>query len=254
MSVPVGNSVPLRFSGPAASLETILPVPVAQASVPVVVAMEDPALRPLAWARILTPGVARIRLKFGRNVPAGSYSGSLRVAGAEYRFVAELSCEVHLRASPPGFTTEGLAGGQTTAEITLVNAGNGDYRVRHAYLFGVFQEGGVDRALGKAYRASAADPRPWIDRVGDNLTASYGGLVRAQVTRGAGVLPPGEVRQLDLVVQFPDHLRRGYTYSGAIEFGNVIYPMRIAVPRVNGHVDNQGEPDVPEPEEAETLL
>jgi hypothetical protein len=243
---------PLRLTGTTRSLETIVPVPAGEASVAAAVVMEDATLQPqpLAWARILTPGVARIRLKFARHVRPGSYRGFLRVAGVEYPFVAELNSEVHLWVSPSGLPLFGAASGQTAAEVTIVNAGNGDYQIRTMYAFGVFQKGGVGRALGKAYRTAPTDPRPWIDRVGDNLTMAHGGLVRVQVKRGAGVLLPGEARNIALLFHFPDNLQPGYLYKGEIEFGNVIYPVQINVPATN---NNSKAPEAATTEEAETL-
>jgi hypothetical protein len=236
----------LYMKGPARALEAFLTVSTEERSLAVdaIIPDLDRKLKPIAFARVLTPGIARIRVRFERHTPAGVYQGTLRIGSIAYPFVAEVDAASELRALPSSLTFRAVSDSQARAEITLVNSGNGDYEVRKLYAFGVFQEGGLEEALGKAYRAGQADRRRWIDRVGDNLTDAHGGLARIQVQEGFGALPPGQLRRLALLFHFPGNLRPGHTYTGEIEFGELIYSVRIDVPRS----DKQETTNEPVPE------
>jgi hypothetical protein len=188
----------LQLKGPPRALEVLLSIPKQDKSVTADAAIPElpPETQPVVFGRVLSPGLVRIRLRFERYVAPGAYKGVMHVGSTEYPLVAEIEAVTELRAVPSSLTFSAVSNSQERAEISIANSGNGPYEVRRTYAFGVFHEGGLEEALGKAYRAGPADKRRWIDRLGDNLTEEHGGLVRVLVENGSGDLPPGEIRRL----------------------------------------------------------
>jgi len=249
MVIEHDTSGTLQLKGPPRALEVFLPIPKQDRFVTAgaVIPELPPENQPVVFGRVLSPGLARIRLRFERYVAPGAYKGVLHVGSTEYPLVAEIEAITELRAVPSSLTLSAVSNSEAHATISIANSGNGPYEVRHTYAFGVFHEGGLEEALGKAYRAGSGDKRRWIDRVGDNLTEEHGGLVRVLVEEGSGDLPPGEIRRLGLLFHFPGNLRPGRTYTGEIEFDNLIYPVRIDVPK-SDNSDNQEATYEPVPE------
>ena len=63
--------------------------------------------------------------------------------------------------------------------------------VGRAHAFGVFDEGGVECAFGRAAVATLSPGERRIDRFADALAEMYGGLVRIFVDAGTGPVQPG---------------------------------------------------------------
>lgn len=190
-----------------------------------------PPPQPLVFARPLAAGMFRIKMKFPEAAPAGVYLGVLELDGARRRFEAEVKAQPSLRASPSSLAFHGAAGEQIAASFTLLNAGNCGYDVPAAAAAGVFADGGLETALGKAYRAKDAGGQRWIDRLGDNLTEEHGGLVHIRVVEGSGPLQAGEMRLIRLHMRLPDQLRADKLYIGALEFGRLALPLEIDTSR-----------------------
>jgi hypothetical protein len=230
----------LSFRGPARGLQAILSVADTSPSIAAAAVLEPrkgtpkelkAVAHPQVSARVLAPGVVRVKLKFDRQAPPGTYHGRVRLGEQEYEFEAEVKPVPQLSAAPASLSLEGVSDGETLAEITLANAGNAPSDVRPAYMVGLFQLGGVEEALGKAYREQGIDGRPWIDRVGGHLAEAHGGLARVKVVEGAGPLMPGEARRIQLHIRFPGNLRPGRSYDGKIEFDGLVYLVRVDVPK-----------------------
>lgn len=232
---PIDGSEPIRFSGPSRQLEAIIAIPDAGRFICVNAALDaphsyqshEPPPQPLAFARLLAPGIFRLKLKFPASTPAGVYLGILEIDGTQRRFEAEVKPRPCLSASPNSLALRGRAGEQLSVDLTLVNGGNGGYEIPAAAAIGLFSDGGVEAALGKAYRTRDSDGQRWIDRLGENLTEEHGGLVHIRVVEGAGSLGPGEMRSIRLHLRLPDQLRMEKLYIGALEFGELVLPLEV---------------------------
>jgi hypothetical protein len=228
---------PIRFEGLARSLQAIVNVPGASGSIPVTALLEASKPenlgieQPQVSARVVSPGIVRVKLRFARYVPPGTYVGRVRLKDEEHEFVAAVAPIPYIRISPSFLSLAGVANGEDSARLTLANGGNATFIIRPAYAFGVFQQGGVEEALGKSYREQGKPGERWIDRLGDNLSKAHGGLVRVKVEQGEGPLQPGELRELQLKFRFPDNLHLNRIYDGKLEFDSFICPVRIDVPK-----------------------
>jgi hypothetical protein len=231
----IDGSEPIRFAGPPRKLEAIVAIPNAGRYVSINASLDaphfyqgrEPPPQPLVFARPLAAGVFRIKLKFPAAAPAGVYLGVLELDGTQRRFEADVKAQPSLRASPNSLLLHGGAGDQLTASLTLLNAGNGDYDIPAAAAVGLFADGGVEAALGKAYRTKDSNDQRWIDRLGDNLTEQHGGLVHIRVVDGAGSLRPGEMHQVRLHFRLPDQLQTERLYIGVLQFGALALPLEI---------------------------
>jgi hypothetical protein len=229
------GSEPIKFSGPARQLEAVVSIPDAGRFLCVNATLEasssyqghESPPQPLVFARQLAPGIFRLKLKFPTSTPAGVYLGSLELDGRRQRFEADVKPRPKLSASPNSLALRGGAGDQLSVELTLVNGGNGDYDIPAAAAIGLFSDGGVEAALGKAYRTRDSDGERWIDRLGANLTEEHGGLVHIRVVEGAGPLRPGEMRAIRLHLRLPEQLRMEKLYIGALEFGELALPLEV---------------------------
>ncbi len=222
------ESDPVRFEGVSRSLAAIVNAPEASRYIPVSVLLEDRGIdQPQISARVLTPGVVRVKLRFPRHAPPGMYTGRMVLGDRTHNIVAALVPTPYLSIAPSSLRLRGAAAGEAFASLTIANAGNAEFTIRPGYLFGVFKQGGLEEALGKSYMEE--DGERWIDRLGDNLCEAHGGLVRVQVVRGEGSLAPGELRTLQLRFRFPEKLLLDKVYDGKLEFGSFVCQVMIEV-------------------------
>jgi len=236
MAQEYGGERTFRLRGQPRRLESLVLVAPDQArEVPVVAEFQSETHKalPLAIAKPIGAGL-RLRLKFPRNTPPGSYQGSVRIGTSEFRLVADVDAEPHLDLVPSQLTFTAPPESEATAELTVVNDGNAAFEIRNAHGVGLFAIGGVENALGAAYRESKCGGQERWNLLGDKLAESHGGLLRVQVQEGAGELGPDQMRMLRLHVKFPANLREGYTYTGTFRLRNARCVFRVEVPRKTG--------------------
>ena len=94
---------------------------------------------------------------------------------------------------------------------------------------GIFMEGGVERALHRAYVGRLESGQRRVDALAENLARAHGGLVKMRVQEGAGEIAPGEVRQLAVALEVPADLEGGRVYGGNWELANLVYPVTLRV-------------------------
>jgi hypothetical protein len=63
----------------------------------------------------------------------------------------------------------------------------------------------------------------------DELAASHGGPVRVRVPEGAGVIEPGESRNVKVAFEFHGELVAGRGYFGYWEVGGTVCTVRVEV-------------------------
>ncbi|HEX2093437.1 MAG TPA: hypothetical protein VHG28_13615 [Longimicrobiaceae bacterium] len=178
---------------------------------------------------VVLPMENRIYLQFPRSTPPGIYRGVLTLDGAEWPIVAEVEPQVFLQAAPPRLELVGRPRQRVTTECVVLNAGNAAVEIGRAHAIGVYDQGGVECAFGRAAVATLLRGERRIDRFADALAEMYGGLVRISVDAGKGPVQPGETRALRLSLTVPERLKPGHTYSGRWVLHRLRYPVRITV-------------------------
>lgn len=175
-----------------------------------------------------------LRTALASRVAPGSYRAVLVMDGKERP--AELVVEAlpQLRVVPEQLRLELAAGAKVTVALTMLNVGNTEVELREVQAFGVFMEGGVERALRRAYVHELSEGERRIDVIADSLAEAHGGLVRMRLLKGERTIEPDATRELELEVHVPRELVTGATYTGNWELPGLVYPVSIHVPARGG--------------------
>ena len=181
---------------------------------------------------------ARLRARIDPRLPPGCYTAELAGDEGKCRIEIMVKPQIVLRADPPMLEIAGAPGGRCEATILLANAGNVAAELPSAGAFGIFPRGGVETAIGRAYRSDAEDGLQTFARLIEGLRGNYGGLVKVRVEKGEPIAP-GTARAVNLVVELPDRIEPGRGYSGNWPFLNLNYAFRITVSQ--GGVAPKGE-------------
>ncbi len=178
--------------------------------------VEDQQPLPLIVRRIqsTSPGLSLLSFRLPKSTRPGSYTASVEVGGDQLAAVIEVEARPRLRFIPPKVTYHQAPGSRARAEITLINLGNVDVMIEAESTFCVFDNRGVDRAFYRALTEKEVDGKQRIDRVMDELADAHGGLVRAVVEQGVGLLAPEEAREITVQFEFSHRIRAGQTYRG----------------------------------------
>ncbi|MGH8428484.1 MAG: hypothetical protein ACRES7_10985 [Gammaproteobacteria bacterium] len=226
---------PMKAHGKPHSLEYVIPQPLRQ-GVAAFASFKDKRgeIVPIVFAKPFGRDATRVRLKFPPDTPPGSYSGTVRIGDATHAATVEVTGEARVRISPSSVRLSGTSGQRFRVELSAVNEGNAACRIETAYGVGLFAEGGVEDALGAAYRKSEHGGQERVAILADKLASAHGGLMRVQIEDGAGDLAPNEVRTLCANVRLPDNLKPGRLYTGALKILNAQCEFRIDVPDSTG--------------------
>lgn len=184
-----------------------------------------------------TDAGAFLRTHLSRSTPPGRYEGTVTVDGVERDAVFEVEPETFLRLIPERLQLQAAPGEHVTRALTLLNLGNVAVEVRGAYAFGLFDVGGVDRAVSKTFGGEPAE-RGNIDRFIGMLADEHGGMVRVRVDEGEGTIEPGESRELSVTFALPSRMRPGHTYWGTWPLDYLRYYVRINVARGESHEES----------------
>jgi hypothetical protein len=235
MSAPAAGREPLGFRGGPLRVSAVLPggaAPTgpATARLTPVNAGARGAGTPAEVEPVVIPFHDRVMMQLPRDTPPGTYRGVLTLGGVERPIVAEVEPRVFLRAAPPSLELTGGPRQRVTATMVLMNRGNVAVEVGRAHAFSLFDEGGIECAIGRAAVARLRPGERRIDRFADALAEMHGGLVRMSVDPGKGPVQPGETRALRLSLTVPERLQPGHAYSGSWALHNFNYSVRITVP------------------------
>lgn len=175
----------------------------------------------------LEEGLGRLTVSVARTTPPGTYEGTVRVAGEEQPVVLEVEPRVHLRVDPRRLFFRTEPGTTVAADLVVANLGNVAYELRAADAFGLFDTGGLDRAIGRAFGAEVADGERRVELLADAAAEGWGGLVRIRVAEGAGTIEPGDARAVHVELALSDKLEPGRQYWGTWVLHNVNYVVRV---------------------------
>ncbi|HTR62975.1 MAG TPA: hypothetical protein VMH37_14790 [Candidatus Binataceae bacterium] len=176
-------------------------------------------------------GSESVRMRFALPpvTPAGSYRGAAHVDDREIPVVVEVQPRAGLTVSPSSFSVEASSGGESSLALTLLNLGNVPCEIGKAYVFRLFDNNSYDHALAAALKDDGEKGRARVDRFIDEFVSAGGGNVRVAVEDGAGVIQPGEQRELTLKLKFPDHLGDDRGYYGYITMHNLHFCVNVHV-------------------------
>jgi hypothetical protein len=219
---------PIRFRGTPLSLAALAAAPV-EAPREHVVRLAQPERAVLAGGRelraVAAVGDGVLRLHLPRSTPPGTYRASMEVEGEEREVEITVDPDVFLRIFPERLDFTAAPGAHVPQQLALLNLGNTPVEVRGAYAFGLFDEGGLDRAIGRMATASEGQRR--IDAFADAVADEHGGLMRVKVESGEGTVQPGETRELNVNLHIPQNVRPGHSYFGTWPLYYVRYYVRV---------------------------
>lgn len=170
-----------------------------------------------------------LRMTLPASTPPGEYRGDLRLGDHHFALRAQVEPRKHLACIPHNFELTHSPQKRVRETLAVVNDGNVDVTIEKHYGFGLFQMGGLNRAIGKAFSRQDTEAASPLDAIAIAAKDEYGGLVTANVTEGAGPLPPGEARDLSLSFRFSGHPRPGAEYFGYLSIANLTLGVRVHV-------------------------
>lgn len=172
---------------------------------------------------------SQLRFRLPRFTPPGSYPGTVEVGGRQLPISVEVEARSELRLTPHSLLVKTKSAGKVSADLALQNLGNLPFLVESKHTFCLYDGSGVDQAFFAALVEEMPEGKRRIDRLMDELAESHGGLVRLIVGKGAGEVPPGEVRELRVDFHFSNRLRAGHVYSGYWSFSDFHYLVEVEV-------------------------
>ncbi len=185
-----------------------------------------------------------VRVSLPPELGPGTYEAVVTIDGEERRVELQVEPSPRLRAIPEQLRIQAHPGDLVGADLTLLNQGNVPVQVRRVQAFGIFMEGGLERALRRAYVHRLEEGQRRVDVLADTLADAHGGLVKMKIQEGAGDLPPGAIREIAVTLELPADLQRGYTYGGNWELAGLVYPVTIVVgDGQDGTGDDEDEDD-----------
>jgi hypothetical protein len=151
----------------------------------------------------------------------------------------EVEPDAELELEPGQLELTGAPGERVEVVLSVGNLGNVPVDIRHGYAFGVFAIGGLERALQRTFSAEPDAERGRADQLLDHVAEEHGGLVRVEIGDGAGMLAPGEFRDLTVHFRIPDAIDPARTYAGTWPFHDLRYYVRL-IPRAKEHTEPAG--------------
>ncbi len=177
----------------------------------------------------LSSFASRLRFSLPESTPPGAYEGSVQIGNETYPVVVEVEPHPQLFISPRQLIIQAVPGQEITMNLSLGNSGNMPCDIRKGYAFGLFEVNGLDRAIGAALGQAPEEGRTRLDRLIDEAADNHGGSVRVNVQEGAGVLEPGDLRDLTVTLRFTDRLKPEHTYWGTWPLYNLRYYVKVFV-------------------------
>ena len=225
----------VTFSGPPHHLTSLVTLPGGvQRRVAVEARVEGAEVERLSVRPLTREGAAigRVRIRLPRSTPPGTYEGSVRIAGQEVPFVAQVEPRENVDADPSRLSLEVEPGAEASVGLTLLNRGNVPFELPVASQFCIFDDGGVDRAFWHALGSDPPEGKERIDVLLDDLAESHGGLVEVRARAPKRTIQPGESGEAQVALRFSDRLRPGRTYSGAWDADGLHLSIAVAVPEL----------------------
>lgn len=223
-SVPV-----IRFRGIPASLAAVVADPVAAADNMILTFKPKGSRAPIEVVvqTDLDPRILRVTLP--QELPPGVYEGTLQRDEVKGPVQLEVDAAPLLHVVPEQLRIEAHNGDLVGADVTMLNQGNVPVDLRSLQVVGIFMNGGIERALRRAYVYQLRKNQRRVDILADSLADAHGGLLRIKLEKGEGAIQPGEARELQLVIHVPTGLDPGAMYGGNWELPGLVYPISVHI-------------------------
>lgn len=188
-------------------------------------------------------GESSIRVRIGRNAPAGSHRAVLSVNDTEVPVSIEVRERRLLRFSPTALALVGKPGGTATSLLLVENRGNTPIDVPDHALAGAFSSDGLASAFSAAYTADTDAPLQILGELVLGLRRSYLGLMRLTLTGLDGPIAPGESKKLQVRLNIPSPVKgamvpgRGRRYHATFKLAEYRLVTRLLI---NGKPDDPG--------------
>ncbi len=176
-----------------------------------------------ATLRPTTATSAELRLKLPAETPPGTYVGEATLDGETRRLQVRVEPVPKVSVQPRQSSISAAGAGQVEFEFVIMNEGNVPFTVPSADTFDLDDGVAQEKALGRSLRAPLNAGGRGVDAYFDQLRDAHGGEARVRVLKGAGVLAPGEQRQLRCALDIPAAVQRGRTYIGAWQLANTAH-------------------------------
>lgn len=231
--------LPIRFRGSPRIVEGLAPLTPQQAlSVSLLLDLKLPrTVQPTVPLTLQTDPVGssatRLRFSLPESTPPGTYEGTVQIGGESYPIRVEVEPHPYLVISPRQLLLQVASGQEAIVDLTLVNSGNVPCEIRKAHVFGLFDVEGAERSIGAALGDSAEKGQGRLNRLMEEAADNHGGLVRVNVQEGAGIMEPGELRNLHATLRFSDRLKPKHTYLGTWSLINLEYYVQVDVASPN---------------------
>ncbi len=255
----IDASVPrARFVGPPGALEAIVELaPHRRKDIRVHVSQPGQRDVPDVVPRVLTapagPNHTLVRIMLPQSTPPGVFEASVQLDDLTYQAHVEIQGETDIVVKPDRLNLEVRSGGQTDAEVQVLNVGNVAVTIEGLYAIGLFQVDGVEPAIHAGLSTKTAHGSSRLDRIMDELAARHGGLARLVVKEGAGPVEAGDCRLVRFTLKVSTKLQPGIAYQGTWALGPLEYLVRAytapAAKRSGTTSDDPAAPatDVPNP-------
>lgn len=205
------------------------------------------------WARLDFPGqkepaamrvipraagddATRLHLRLSMSTPVGTYQGTLKIGPEEHPIEVRVDGHSDLGFSPSHLTLMATPGGTDTINLQVVNRGNLPVAIPKEMSLELMDGEAIPRALNALHEGTRAEQkaprgRDPVARVADRI-AEHLATLPAEVEQGAGVLDPGELRDLRVSVQYPKSLATGRSYIAIWPLANQqFYIVTVHVPQ-----------------------
>lgn len=165
-------------------------------------------------SRIKGTDMARCKLRLDRMTPPGIYQGTVEIQKQHIPLVVEVESRRQLRLFPKLANLEASPGSQQKFRLTMINLGNVPFTIPKLAAFGLYDQMGVDTAVGKVFKKKSAEQGSLVEHLMAQLQQGYGGIVKLDLSEGAGDLKPGDVRELEIDIHIPDEVVPDRSYWG----------------------------------------
>lgn len=187
--------------------------------VPVSISVGDVATVYRATLRPAGGSASELRLRLPADTPAGTYTGEAMLFGKPQRLRAQVEPLMRLIIEPRQLQLVLAEGRPAEFSLFVTNDGNVDVDVPSSATLDLDDGVAQERALGRTLRAKLAEGEHPIDRLFDELRGAHGGEGTVTVRAGAGLLRPGDARQLNCVLSASGAATPGRVYEGAWQIG-----------------------------------
>jgi hypothetical protein len=161
-------------------------------------------------------GASWLRFALPESVPPGRYDGSLRFGDEIRPIVVEVEPRRHVLVAPRRISILAHAvNEEVETRFCVLNQGNVDVEIPADDSFGVFDESAAGAGLVSALADGDGPVAVRILGAMQSMLEHHRGVVRVQVTAGAGRLAPGQGRDIDVGFRLPKIAKAGGSFSGA---------------------------------------